>query len=1261
MICRDAGGPAPWRGAAGFCGTIASMLMKRSICLALAGMLSGAALAAETEPALVEIEGHKAHPTRVLARYAAVQQQSDAATQATLRGLGLAAKRQSTLIPGGVVLELDSPVALSADGEPDVQAQAERLMSRIEILRASGVFSYAEPDWWVTPLLTEPTDTAYVEGTLWGLRNLGQQGGVLGADVLTDPANAENNAWDITTGSSNVVVSVIDTGIRYTHQDLRRRMWVNPGEVPGNGVDDDQNGYIDDVYGVNTITGSGNPMDDVGHGTHVAGTIGASANDDYQHVGVAWDVRLMGVKFLGQFGGFTSDAIEGIEYSVLMKARITNNSWGGGAYSDLLRDAIIGASTNGVLFVAAAGNDYRSDNDLIPAFPASYDVENVISVAALDRKDQLADFSNYGRVSVDLGAPGVDIWSCLNGSDVDYGSYDGTSMASPHVAGVAALIWSEFPNAPMNEVIERLIQTTVPVPDLRDRTVTGGRVNAYQALNASPDGELEVVIDPRDKSAVLISAALPVFVRVNDLFPITNATVWAELPSTNGTNIVLDFLNDGVAPDAVTNDHIYSALMDLTPYTNAPFSNVLEFTLHVTATNKTDYSGQVTYYIVERPRNDPFASPDKVPAAGVWGENIITATNTYATLEQYEPYPAGNTDARKSLWWSWSPAESSTAIVDTAGSSFDTAIGIYTGSDLETLKEIAAADDVDGKKQAYARFPAEKGKTYRIQVASANTNDFGAIHLRVQSNGRPDNLPPVARFSSPASGTLFTTRDIDVMGTAFDPEPHASGVKEVLVRVNGGTPVPAIGTTEWSRSVSLRNGQNTIAVFAADRSENVSAQSTITVYFVPNDPPNDVFGTVLSPSSPFYLTDAGGAGNADTTNASKEHNEPLHGGNDGGHSVWWTFKAEQNGVLNIDTEGSDFDTLLGLYLGDRVDRLTTVAQNDDALASVRHSKITRAIQGGQEYRIGVDGYGGASGSAILNYVFAPTNTFSVTISATEGGSTVPAPGLYDIVAGSTLTLTAQPDSGHAFAGWTGNLNLPSDNPLSVVVTGETSIEAVFAVRTHSDDFETGDFSRIPWEFGGDQPWEITDAEAFGGSYAARSGMIGDNQTSALLLTSEFRDGLGSFDVRLSSEENWDFFQFYVDGRLMDRLSGEANWASYQFMVAAGRHALEWRYVKDSREASGLDAVFIDNVDLPLVLPPDPDQPALLSIRELYDGRMQVVLRGQVNQTYIIQGADKITGPWRPMSTNIAAQGAIQYTEPEGQTKFERYYRARVAK
>ncbi|RME94181.1 MAG: hypothetical protein D6766_06435 [Verrucomicrobia bacterium] len=1234
------------------------MLIRRSVCWA-AAVVAGMAVLAQAAPDRVQIGGHEAHASRVLARLVETQPPSRD-LQADLRSVGLAVQRQFSLVPGGVVLELTPAVALKSDQEPDPETLRARLLSRIELLKASGRFRYVEPDWVVYATLTEPTDRAYEEGLLWGLRNIGQNGGVLGADVLTDPDNTENNAWDIVTGSSNVVVAVIDSGIRYTHQDLRRRMWVNPGEIPFNNLDDDLNGYVDDVNGVNVVTGSGDPWDDVGHGTHVAGIIGASANDDYDHVGVAWDVRLMAVKALSLESGFTSDAVEGIEYAVKHGAKIINASWGNYEFSDLLRDAIIGASTNDVLFVAGAGNDYANDNDLIPFFPASYDVENVISVTALDRKDQLADFANIGAMSVDLGAPGVEILSTFNGSDVDYQYSDGTSMATPFVSGVAALIWSAFPDAPMAEVRARIIQTAVPVADLRGKTVTGGRVNAWRALNASADGEMEVYIDPPDQSVVLVSTNLPVFVKVYDLFPITNAVVQATLPGVS-SNIVVDFLNDGVPPDVQTNDHIYTGVFDLTPYTQLPFTNVLTFSLTVTASNMTDFTGEYTYYIVGPPENDHFANAEKVPAEGVWGEDLLVATNTYATLELFEPLPNGDTNYVRSVWWNWSAPANGPVIVDTAGSSFDTVIGIYTGNSLETLKPVAWADNPEGKKQAYVIFNAVKGATYRIQVLGASAEEFGTIRLRVQMGGQPDLIPPIVRIAAPAQGTLFTTREITVMGDAFDPEPHASGVEEVLLRVNGGLPQPVNGTTDWSATVQLRQGANTITVFGADRARNVSKSVTVSVFYTPNEPANDVFSAVLSPSSPFYLTDPSGTNTVDTTPATKEGGEPLHGGNEGGRSVWWTYKADRDGILELTTEGSDFDTLLGLYLGDRVDKLTTVASNDDVDRTNRWSRIVQAIQGGLEYRIAIDGYAGASGNAVLNWNFTPTNTVLITVTAGEGGTTDPAPGTYQVPAGSTFTVTAVPDDFHAFSGWAGSKVWPADNPLEITAGEDVAIEARFWPRAFSDGFESGGFATLPWQMAGDLPWVITEETAAAGVRSARSGVIGDNQTSVLRLTMDFRDGRGAFDFKVSTEEGWDYFEFLIDGRVMEKRSGESDWSRYEFTLTAGRHTLEWRYRKDSRDAAGLDAVFIDNVDLPAVLPPDPAQPALLSIRQLFDGRMQIELKGQTNQVYIIQQADKVTGPYRSVATNIATQGVIRFTELEPPMARERYYRAKVGR
>lgn len=1211
-------------------------------------------------PDLVEVGGYQAHPTRILARFAQPNALASAATAADLKSVGLSVRRQFSLVPGGVVLELETPLALQADGRVDPDQQAAKLLNRIQLLRASGLFDYANPDWAVKPFLTEPTDAAYVNGLLWGLRNTGQSGGVVGADVITDPAGGLTNAWDITTGSTNVIVAVIDTGVRYTHRDLERQMWRNPGEIPGNLVDDDGNGYVDDVFGVNTINGSGNPADDVGHGTHVAGTIGASANDLYQHVGVTWNVQLMAVKFLGPFGGFTSDAIESINYSVAHGAKILNNSWGGGpggTNNTLLEDAIIAASTNDVLFVVAAGNDYGNDNDLVPVFPASYTIDNVLSVAALDRKDELAVFSNYGRNTVHVGAPGVEIFSCLNATDTDYGTEQGTSMAAPHVSGIAALIWSAFPNASMQEVKERIVRSAVPVEALDGITVSGGRANAYQALNATPDGVLEVRIDPRDKSAVLLSTNLPVFVTVNDLFDVTNATVWADFVGT-GTRV--DFLNDGVPPDAVASNNVYSAYFDLTPFTNTMYSNVVEFVLNVTAPDKTDYSAPVTYYVVEPPPNDMFATPDKVAPLGAYGSSLITTTNEYATLELDEPVHAGVLSRQRSLWWSWSPANSGPAIVDTAGSSFDALLAVYTGETIRTVKEVASADDVDGKAQPYVTFAATKGTTYRIAVAGSNTNEYGQIRLRVQPNGAPDRLPPVVRISSPGNGQTFTTEAIDVLGTAFDPEPSASGVQEIQLRVNGGLPFPVTGTTNWTAiNVRLQQGENTIAAYGRDFAGNTSDQQSVKVYYIPQDPPNDVFGTVLNPSSPFYLKDNAGTDAVDSTRATKEFGEPLHGGNEGGRSVWWSWKASESGVIEVDTEGSDFDTLLGLYEGTRVDRLTTLASNDDAYAGVRFSKVSQAVKAGTEYRIAVDGYGGAFGDVILNYAFTATNTHRVVVLASNGGSSTPAAGTFDVVAGSTLTLQAFPDPFYEFDAWQGSMNLPAENPIAVSINSDAEFRPVFRPVAFSDDFETGDFSRLPWESSGDLDWIITSEVVALGEYAARSGAIGDSESSSLVLQTRFKAGVGSFDVRVSSEEDWDFLEFYLDDQRLERWTGDLAWSRYEFPITAGRHTLRWTYRKDSRGSDGFDAGFIDNVNLPLEVAIGPETPALLSITTLFDGRLEVLVEGQAGQTYVIQGTDTLPARWRSLSTNVATQGQIRYIDPDAALVPKRYYRAIV--
>lgn len=293
-------------------------------------------------------------------------------------------------------------------------------------------------------------------------------------------------AWDISTGSNSVLVAVIDTGVQYTHPDLAANIAVNTGETPNNGVDDDNNGYTDDYYGYDFISNDGNPMDDHYHGTHCAGTVGAKGNNGVGVAGVAWTVSILPVKVLDAGGsGTLASVAAGINYATQRGAKVMSMSLGGGATSTTLENSIALAKQSGAIVIAAAGNS-GSNNDSYPSYPASSTHDNVVAVAATDSTDTRASWSNYGPASVDVAAPGVSIYSTLLGSS--YGYLSGTSMATPHVAGMAAVLRSINPGLSYMQIKNILIQTSDPVSSLSGRIVSNGRVNLYKAALAAQNG-----------------------------------------------------------------------------------------------------------------------------------------------------------------------------------------------------------------------------------------------------------------------------------------------------------------------------------------------------------------------------------------------------------------------------------------------------------------------------------------------------------------------------------------------------------------------------------------------------------------------------------------------------------------------------------------------------------------------------------------------------------------------------------------------------
>jgi subtilisin family serine protease len=336
----------------------------------------------------------------------------------------------------------------------------------IFLYQQSGLVQYAEHDFYVHAL-NDPDDFYYQQGDLWNFKNTGQSGGTPGADIHASVA------WNLVTDAGSVIVAVVDSGVRYTHQDLAANMWADTDGAPG----------------INVVAGNDNPWDDYGHGTHIAGIIGAVGNNNTGVVGVCWRTRIMACKFLDSSGnGTISGAITCLDYARSHGASVVCAAWGGFAFtSQALHDTVACLRDADITFVAAAGNS-GANNDVTPLYPASYsDLDNIISVAATDPNDRLPAWSDYGVKSVDLAAPGAPIYSCWIGSDSDYEYDSGTSMACAHVAGACALLRAHYPQEDHKKIIEQILKGTDQLPALAGKCKSGGRLDLAKAFGLKPN------------------------------------------------------------------------------------------------------------------------------------------------------------------------------------------------------------------------------------------------------------------------------------------------------------------------------------------------------------------------------------------------------------------------------------------------------------------------------------------------------------------------------------------------------------------------------------------------------------------------------------------------------------------------------------------------------------------------------------------------------------------------------------------------------
>lgn len=622
----------------------------------------------------------------------------------------------------------------------------ESVPEMIARLKATGDYAIVEPDY-VRRATVSPDDPRFVNGDQWGLRNDGGDDGLTGADI------AAPDGWSVRHDAETVIVAVIDSGIRLDHEDLKDNLWSNPGETAGNGIDDDANGYVDDVHGINAIApdggDAGDPSDNNGHGTHVAGIIGAVGNNGRGIAGVAWRVQLMALRFLDEAGnGFTSDAIMCIDYAIARGAHIINASYGSDAdsYSAAEEAAIRRARDAGILFVTAAGNDGRdldSDNE----YPAAYPVDNLVVVGAFSRHGPMLSFSNYGSGRVDLIAPGAEVLSTGHAGSASYVTMNGTSMAAPHVSGALALLRAAYPDDDHRALVNRLLRGTnqdelggkVRLPPGR---AMAGWLNLSLAL-ASDD--IRPVNDDRESPVRLDGAH--VIARGSN----RHATVEADEPEHAGrpghaslwwswrsstdrmvsidTSISADVAAE--APDtllAVYQRDEHGESQEVASNDNGGRGQASALTFSAEAGR--DYeiaidtadgtSALLAFTLDALPANDDFDGAEEISGIGL----KLSGDNRAASRETGEPRILGQAGGA-SVWYRWTAPSSGPVQVAVIHAAMEAMVGVYTGTALENLAVVAESDHTptlsgDRLDDPVATFEATTGTTYFIAVDSKN-------------------------------------------------------------------------------------------------------------------------------------------------------------------------------------------------------------------------------------------------------------------------------------------------------------------------------------------------------------------------------------------------------------------------------------------------------------------------------------------------------------------------------------------------------------
>ncbi|HVZ64633.1 MAG TPA: PQQ-binding-like beta-propeller repeat protein [Opitutaceae bacterium] len=682
---------------------------------------------------------------RVLVKLRDAAAGDETARQVSDRRSGISGRREFSHLKGQQVLEFDS---------------SRSVTEVIKELKATGLYEFVEPDR-ILHKLTTPNDPSF--GTQWSLSNTGQSGGSPGADIQA------LSAWDTLHDAPNVIVAVIDTGARLTHSDLAANLWTNP--TPSS------SGYVNDLHGINstvpaTSAASGDPTDTTdGHGTHVSGIIGAVGNNSNGIAGIAWKVQLMELKFLGSNGGDVSDEIACINYAIAHGVSIINASYGDNVYSSAEFAAIQQARNAGIIFVAAAGND-GLNVDLGNNYPAAYNLDNIVAVAATTRTDALASYSDYGSGSVDLAAPGDEIYSTYIRSDTDFMVESGTSMAAPHVTGALALLKARFPGDNYRQLINRLLRSTTRLAGLSGKTQTGGRLNLAQALTSTDNRPFN---DDFASRAVLSGANVQV--RSSNAgatresgepqhASVTGgASLWWTWTAPTTGQVVFDTTGSGY--DTVVAVYTGSSLAGLQlvgANDDASAGNTGgRVTISVTAgtayqiaiDGKNGATGNTLLHIGTVPPNNDFANAQVVSGVSF----AVSATNVGATAEAGEPKPS-TLGGGHSVWYTWTAPATGHYNLAAYSNVADMIAGVYTGSSVSSLTLVAFNDDsISYDTDSLVSFNATAGQTYHFLIDDLSDGGDFTMSLDDSLWQYPSAGPATGAPAVGSDGTVYFASD----------------------------------------------------------------------------------------------------------------------------------------------------------------------------------------------------------------------------------------------------------------------------------------------------------------------------------------------------------------------------------------------------------------------------------------------------------------------------------------------------------------------